>query len=156
MEAAKSGATEVMGLWDKLSGSSDAPLTKQEAFIATMLAVSAADGHISDEEIEDLISRFRRLRLFSGMNDDELIASTNRPFDLLRKGGPSELIRRASPALPKELRESAFAVAVDIAFSDGTVQDEEKQLIENLQREFGISDDLAMQTVNVMIMKNTA
>lgn len=144
-----------MGLFDKLSGRGDnRPLSKHEAFVATMLAVSAADGQISDEEVEDMVSRLRRVHLFSGMSDDDLVASTNRPFALLRKGGPGELIRSASPVLPNELRESAFAVAVDIAFSDGTVEDEEKQLIEDLQREFGIPDELAMQVVNVMIIKN--
>ena len=146
-----------MALWDKLTASgADAPLTKQESMVAVMLAIAAADGHISDEEIEDLIARLRRLRLFSGLTDDQLIAATNRPFDLLRKGGPDELIRAASPSLPQQLRESAFAIAVDLAFSDGSVADEEKQLIEKLQHELGISDEIATQTVNVMITKNSA
>jgi tellurite resistance protein len=146
-----------MALWDKLTNSGgEAPLTKQEGIVAVMLAIAAADGHISDEEIEDLISRLRRLQLFSGLTDDQLIAAANKPFDLLRKGGPDELIRSASPALPQQLRESAFAIAVDLAFSDGSVADEEKQLIEKLQHEFGISDEIATQTVNVMITKNSA
>lgn len=146
-----------MGLWDKVTtGGAEAPLSKQEAMVAVMLAISAADGNISDEEIEDLITRLRRLRLFSGLTDDQLIAATNRPFDLLRKGGPDELIRSACPALPQQLRESAFAIAVDLAFSDGSVADEEKQLIEKLQQDFGISDETAIQTINAMIMKNSA
>lgn len=146
-----------MGLWDKLPVSrADAPLNKQEAFFATMLAVSAADGNVADEELEDLVARLRRLRLFDGMDDDQLIASTNRPFDLLRRGGPTELIKAAAPALSEELRESAFATAVDLAFSDGTVEDGERDFIESLQREFGISDELATQSVNVTIIKNRA
>lgn len=144
-----------MGLFDKLSGGPDeGPLNKQEAFAAVMLAVSAADGNVSDEEVEDVVGRFTRMRLFSDMGTSQLTAMTGRLFRLLKKGGSEELIRRGAPVLPHDLRETAFAVAVDMAFSDGSVEEEEKRLIERLQQELGLADELAMQVVNVMIIKN--
>ena len=144
-----------MGLFDKLTGgSSDAPFNKQEGFAAIMLAVVAADGDISDEEIQDFNARASRMRLFASQSGAEFSQMIDRLFRILRKSGPQELAARGSQALSSELRETAFAVAVDMIFADGTVEDDEKTLVGNLQQQLGISDGLASQILDVMIIKH--
>lgn len=144
-----------MGLFDKLTGGgSDAPFNKQEGFAAIMLAVVAADGDISDEEIQDFNARANRMRLFADQTGSQFGQMIDRLFRILKKSGPQELAARGTAALTPELRETAFAVAVDMIFADGTVEDEEKALVGNLQQQLGVSDALASQILDVMVIKH--
>jgi uncharacterized tellurite resistance protein B-like protein len=144
-----------MGLFDKFTGGgSDAPLNKQEGFAAIMLAVMAADGDISDEEIEDYVSRLSRMRLFADMSSNQTSSMLDKLFKIKSKGGPDALVSRGVPALTPELKETAFAVAVDMIFADGSVEDAEKRLVEKLHSELGIADGLASQILDVMIIKH--
>ena len=144
-----------MGLFDKFTGGgSDAPFTKQEGFAAIMLAVIAADGDISDEEIKDFNARANRMKLFVDQNGSQFSQMIDKLFRILKKGGPKELITRGIVPLSPELRETAFAVSVDMIFADGSVEDEEKAVIEHLQSELGIPDAIASQILDVMVIKN--
>ena len=111
-----------MGLFDKLHSGGEPSFNKQEAFAAIMLGVVAADGNISDEEMQDMVARITRMRLFAEASSAQLTAIIERIFGVLRKAGAEELTRRAAPILSSELRETAFAVAVDMVFADGAVQ----------------------------------
>ena len=56
-----------MGLFDKVLGgrsSESNAFSKQEAFAAIMLATVAADGHISDEEVDGFYAVINRMKLF--------------------------------------------------------------------------------------------
>ncbi len=53
-----------------------------------------------------------------------------------------------------ELRESAFANAVDIVLSNGQVDTEEKEFIDDLKKKFEIDDQRAKTIVKVMVYKN--
>lgn len=144
-----------MGLFDRLTGgASDAPLNKQEAFAAIMLAIIAADGDISDEEVEDFGARVNRMQLFNNMSGRQFPDMINKLFRILKKSGVSELINKAVPALTPDLRETVFVVAVDMIFSDGIVENEEKAMIEKLHAQLEISDALVAQTLDVMLIKH--
>lgn len=145
-----------MGLFDRLTAgeSADAPFNRQEGFAAIMLAVVAADGDISDEEVQDFVTRVSRMKLFGGQPSADFNQMVEKLFRVLRKSGPLELIKRGAPALIPELRETAFAVTVDMIFADGVVEDDEKALVERLQGELDIADALAAQILDVMIIKH--
>lgn len=144
-----------MGLFDKFTGGGDdAAFTKEEGFAAIMLAVVAADGNVSDEEVQDFNARANRMKLFAPQSGAEFRQMIDKLFRILRKSGPKELTKRGASALPKELQETVFAVAVDMIFADGSVQDEEKALVETLQGELGISDALASKILDVMTIKH--
>lgn len=144
-----------MGLFDKLSGrSDDGALSKQEGFAGIMLAVVAADGHVSDEEADDFIARANRMKLLASQSAPEFKQMVDKLFRILNSKGSSELIRRSAQALPPELRETAFAVGMDMIFADGSVADAEKATIEKLQGELAVSDDLAGKILDVMLIKH--
>ena len=145
-----------MGLFDKLGAgaSDDAPFTKQEGFAAIMLAVVAADGHVSDEEVEDFVARSNRMKLLATQSGGEFRQMVDKLFRVLNQKGPSELIKRGAQALPSELRETAFAVSVDMIFADGNVDESEKTLIERMQSDLGVSDETAGKIVDVMMIKH--
>ena len=73
---------------------------------------------------------------------------------VLKKGGPEALVEKCAPVLPQRLRAPAFCNAVDIVLADGTVEDEEKELIEKLQTALEVDDDDAKKIIDVMIIKN--
>lgn len=146
-----------MGLFDKLVGgqsSQNVTLSPQEAFAGIMLVTVAADGHISDDEAQSFVTISNRMRLFQGQSADNFNVMIDRLQGLLRKHGAQFLLDKATESLPRELKETAFAVIADLIFADGSVEDEEKALLEGIQGALGIPDDLAMQIVQVISIKN--
>lgn len=144
-----------MGLFDKILGSSGpTKLSKPEAFAGVMLAVVAADGHISDEEGEAFMASINRMQMFREQSGAEHKAMMNKLFGVLKKQSAGELVKLAGAALSPALREAAFAAATDLVFVDGSVDDAEKAVLENIQRALEIPDELAEQIVRVMEIKN--
>lgn len=144
-----------MGLFDKiLGGSASAALSKPEAFAGVMLAAVAADGHISDEESAGFNATIERLRIFQAQSGGEHRAMMDKLFGILKRNGASQLLAQSARALPRELRQAAFAVVTDLIFADGSVEDEEKALLEQMQAALEIPEELAMQIVQVMGIKN--
>ncbi len=134
------------------SGSKD--VTKHEAFTGILLAAAAADGHISDEEARGLWTTIERMKLFGNFTPDKFQRMIDNLLKILKKGGPDLLVERCAPAVPEELRVTAFANACDIVLADGVVEPEEKELIEKLQNRLGVPGDDAMDIVKVMVIKN--
>lgn len=145
-----------MGLFDKiLGGASSATLSKPEAFAGVMLAAVAADGHISDEETAGFNATIAGLRVFQAQTGSEHRAMIDKLFGILKRNGASQLLAQSACALPPELRQAAFAVVADLIFSDGSVEDTERSLLEQMQEALEIPIDLALQIVQVMSIKNT-
>ncbi len=144
-----------MGLFDIFSGETNkTSFGPHEAFAGILLAAAAADGHIADEEARGLFSALSRMKLYSSFTEEKFQRMMDVLLRVLKKGGPEALIERAVPALPQRLRAPAFCNAVDIVLADGTVEDEEKELIEKLKTALEISDNDAQLIVKVMIIKN--
>lgn len=144
-----------MGLFDKvLGGGSSVALSKPEAFAGVMLAVVAADGNISDEESDAFLGAINRMQMFREQSDGDHKAMMNKLFGILRKSDPGDLVTRAAATLTSRLREAAFAAAADLVFVDGSVEDEERKILERIQRALEVPDELAQQIVRVMEIKN--
>jgi len=148
-----------MGLFDKLlgdQGSDTISLNPREAFAAILLAAAAADGNISEEEAESVISMSNRLQLFKNQSATDYNAMMGKLIGIHRTRGAALLVQTACSALPIDLRESVFAVTVDLLFADGTVAPEERKLLEGLQQVLEIPESQATKIVEVMITKNRA
>src|SRR4029077_8686651 len=101
-----------------------ARITHHEALIYTMVLVSAADREMPDIELETMSDMVAHLPVFRdfktrkigkiGGECAKLLAAENgldKAFKLIRKG------------LPKKLRETAYALACDVAAADGKVSE---------------------------------
>ena len=146
-----------MGLFDKMlggQGSQDVAFSLQEGVAGVLLTMVAADGHVSDEEAEELIAITNRMRVFSGQSAGEFNAMIDHLVGQLRKHGFESLLDRACRAIPDELRETVFAQAADLAFADGSVEEDERLLLEELQQQLGVPDQRALQIVQVLQIKN--
>ncbi len=145
-----------MGLFDKImggSGSSDT-LTKEEGFVAVLLCTIASDGEISNEELQALFTICGRTKLLGQQSPDRWRAMFKKITGQLQKHGLAKVLANACQVLPPELRETSFALAVDMVFADGSVEPGERKLIELMQKELQIADALALRIVEIMELKN--
>ena len=145
-----------MGLFDNLFGGakSGKELTKAEAFCGVLLSAVASDGHISDEEVRGLCTILGRMRLYDNWTNDKFNSMINRMLGMIKREGPEEVLGRCAPALPEDMRETAFANACDLLLADGGIEDAEREFLDSLQRKLEISGDQAISIVEVMVVKN--
>lgn len=106
-------------------------LSPQDALIATMIVVSAADSDMSDSELKEIGITVDLLPIFEGYDRDKIGGVAQAVADLLQdENGLETLIGLIKEATPDSLYETVYALACDIAAADGKVQIEEMRLLE--------------------------
>nr|WP_319397714.1 tellurite resistance TerB family protein [uncultured Carboxylicivirga sp.] len=147
-----------MGIFDKVFNqtelSAEKTFTKQEAFLATAVAIAGSDGYVSDEEWSNLVGYVRRIKLFSGCSDIDFNKMFDRLFTILKTKGPGALVQMAKPAMEEDLKLTAFCCAVDIALSDGILEEEEKDVLDQLMQVLEVPEATAISIIEVMLIKN--
>ncbi|MSQ25776.1 MAG: Tellurite resistance protein TerB [Dehalococcoidia bacterium] len=146
-----------MGLFDKAFGKKDEgplKLNEREAFSAVCVLAVAADGVIDDAEVRRIIVSLAEKRLFRGQRMEEMVRLLNDGAKNVQKRGAAAVIEAAKQALSAELRETAFVLSADLVLADGEVDDKEKKFLEDFQKALGISDELALKIIEVVVMKN--
>jgi tellurite resistance protein len=114
-------------------------LDHHRALIYTMVIVSAADSDIPDTELRIIGDIVGDLPVFRGFDRDELPRVLNDCTDLIgRENGLEETLKAIKTALPAKLRETAYAIACDLAAADGEATQEELRIIELIRRRLGI------------------
>jgi tellurite resistance protein len=145
-----------VGIFDSLFGGmeSSKKLNPQESFAGILLAASACDGHISDDEASNLTIAVGRMRLFQRVNEKEFASVMNKLVGVLKKKGADVLIDSCCDSLPKDLANAAFANACNIVLADGVVDQEEKDFIEKIRSKLNIEPSTAKTIAQVMVIKN--
>lgn len=145
-----------MDLFDEAFGSfaEQQPFGPREGFAGILLGASACDGHIADEEIRSLMTTLSRMRLYQHVPGNQFGSMMDRLLGVLKRGGPEKLLDVAAPAVPPELRETAFTNACDIVLADGIVEPDEKEFLNNLMARLEIAGDRALTIVRVMVVRN--
>jgi tellurite resistance protein len=114
-------------------------VTPQEALIYVMITMSAADRKIGDSELDRIAQSVRHMPVFMGYDMNNLAKTAESCGDLLSDGdGLEKLLELVAGALPRKLRETAYALAVDVAAADLKVADEEIRLLEMLRDALGL------------------
>ena len=125
-----------MSLFDDVLGDdgafSEAAFGPQEGFAGVLLCASACDGHIADEESQNLFLILSQRKLYKRMSSQQFNSMFDRLMGVLKKGGPEKLLDKCYPVVPPELHDTVFANAVDIVMADGTVDGEEKEFLDSL------------------------
>lgn len=144
-----------MGLFQifKAQSETKVAMNSMEAFAAICLVAIASDGYLSDSEEAEMNMRLSRMKLYQEKLG-QLDQIRNYLVENLKKHGPNELIQSAKAALPPQLTSTAFAIAADLVFSDGTVSVQERAFIDDLRRILEIPDDLAIKILEVITIKN--
>jgi tellurite resistance protein len=106
-------------------------ISHHDALIYTMVLVSAADNNMPDVELTSIGDAVLHLPVFRDFDRQNLPKATRACTELLQDGdGLDKALKAIKAALPEKLRETAYALACDVAAADGKVTQEEARLLE--------------------------
>jgi tellurite resistance protein len=109
------------------------PLNHHAALIYVMVTVSAVDRAMNDEELARIGEIVSNLPVFHDYDDEALVKTAEACGEILSAdGGLRQVLRLVREALPDKLRETAYAVALEVAAADRTVKPEEIRFLELL------------------------
>lgn len=111
-----------------------ATLNLHTALISTMVIVSAADREMTDRELFTIGEIVRTLPVFADYEEDHLPDDAAACVDMLNGDKKlDEIIRKIRAVLPKKIYDTAYALACDVAVSDGQLSQEELRMLEMLR-----------------------
>jgi tellurite resistance protein len=115
------------------------PLTPQDCLVAVMIAVAASDEDMRTAELVKIESTVNNLPIFAAYDLDRLRVMSQTVFDLFSvEDGLDALFGLIRDNLPEQLFETAYAIACDVAAADGSLNDRELRLLEEIRYELNI------------------
>lgn len=113
--------------------------SQQEALVYLMVILSASDRDMGDEELARIGAIVRTLPAFHGFEQARTLAVAQDCQLLLQEeAGFAGVLDLIAETLSPELRETAYALAVDIAAADLDIKLEEDRVLELVRRRFDI------------------
>jgi tellurite resistance protein len=109
------------------------------ALIYTMVIVSAADRDMTDAELStigDIVGHLPAFRAFDRHELPRVLEACTRLLN--REDGLEEAFAAIKAALPANLRETAYAIACDVAAADGEASQEELRILEMMRHRLDI------------------
>ena len=114
-------------------------LTPEDCLVAIMMAVSASDEVIPTAELVTIEAIVNHLPMFADYDADRIKVVSQTVFDLFAvEDGLDALFGLIRENLPENLYETAYALAVDVAASDGRAREAELRLLEEIRYELNI------------------
>ncbi|MBC6440265.1 MAG: tellurite resistance TerB family protein [Rhodospirillales bacterium] len=114
-------------------------LDHHAALIYTMVVVSAADGSMDDEELRTIGDIVRHLPAFRGFEEEQLPRIAEACASLLsEEDGFDTVITIIGENIPARLRETAYAIACDIAAANLEVDEGEMTVLQQIRWCLGI------------------
>ena len=109
------------------------PLNHHAALVYVMVTVSAVDRAMTDDELHRIGEIVSNLPIFADYDDNDLVKTAEACGEILSAdGGLQQVLRLVRGALPDKLRETAYAVALEVAAADRLVRPEEIRFLEML------------------------
>lgn len=146
-----------MSLFQQGSGelqASDIKLEPAEAFAAIALIAVAADDIITTSESQAITTLFSRMELFSKYSEEGMKEMTDKLLNIIKNKDIKPLFDAAVAALPKDLKETVFAVTTDLVLADSDLAEEEEELLNELYTALKISSEMADKIIDVISIKN--
>lgn len=114
----------------------------QEALVYLMVIMSASDREMSDDELARIGAIVRTLPVFRNFDQARTLDVAQQCQRLLQEdAGLNGLLVTIRESLSPELRETAYALAVDIAAADLAVGMEEARMLDIVRARFDIGPD---------------
>ncbi|MGD9538042.1 MAG: tellurite resistance TerB family protein [Alphaproteobacteria bacterium] len=124
---AKSGKSKA----GKTAGAEGMAVSHHAGLIYTMVLVSAADREMTDNEMASIGQDVLRLPIFRDFDQNRLPKVAAECAELLDSDeGLDTVLEFIARSLPDRLRETAYALACEIAAADGKVTPEESRILE--------------------------
>lgn len=116
-----------------------AAFSPQDALVAVMVGVSASDAPPTARELMSIQRMIDTLPVFVDYDRDRLQIVGRTVFDLFtEEDGLDALFGLVRDALPPSLRETAYALACDVAAADGHAFQAELRFLQELRHEMDV------------------
>jgi tellurite resistance protein len=117
-----------------------ATLSHHEALIYVMVTISAVDRAMSDEELSRIGQIVSNLPVFVDYDENGLVQTAQACGEVLAADdGLNKALGLIKRTLPSQLRETAYALAVEVAAADLQIQKEERRFLELLAENLEVS-----------------
>ena len=114
-------------------------LSPQDALVAIMLAVSAADGHVRTAELVQISNLIENLPAFADYDQVKLQEMGPLMLRLMNEDdGLDRLFELVRRFLPERLWETAYAFACDVAAADGRITVPEAEMLDAIREELSL------------------
>ncbi len=125
---------------------------EQEAAVAILFAsVLYQNKILKESEIEHLS---RMLVLSSKFKGSSLNDLTKKALSLQAIHGSKTIIEQSAPLIPENFRETLFAMTCEIMTADGTVNDQESELLAMLALYMGLSMEVMKMMLTTYLIRN--
>ncbi len=119
----------------------------QSALIYLMVIVSASEDEMTDNELRAMGEIVNQLPVFKDFDADELPrAATDCARLLADEDGLEQAFVLIADAVPARLRETAYALACEVAAADGSASQEELRILEIVRHRLDV-DRLAAAAI---------
>jgi tellurite resistance protein len=109
------------------------PLSHHAALVYVMVTISAVDRTMTDDELARIGEIVSNLPVFADFDAERLVKTAEDCGEILSaNGGLEQVLRLVHEAIPPKLRETAYAVALEVAAADRLVKPEEIRFLEML------------------------
>ena len=133
-----------------------ATLNPHSALIYVMVVVSAADARMSDAEMHAIGDSVRQLPAFVGFKDDKIIPVARECAAILQeREGLAAILGLVKEALTPSQRETAYALALDVALAEAPVLPEENRILQLLRTEFELDRLTAAALEKAAVVRHT-
>lgn len=118
---------------------SDAPISHSTALIYVMVLTAAADSDMVDVELDTIGQSVRRLPVFRDYDPTMIISNAQACAEILaEEEGLDTVLGLIKDSLADGLGDTAYALACDVAVSDGRLSQEELRLLEMIRHELDV------------------
>ncbi|WP_342640628.1 tellurite resistance TerB family protein [Rhodoligotrophos ferricapiens] len=120
-----------------------------QALIYVMVTMAAVDNRMGDAELKRIGSIVQRFPIFRDFDPDRLVLIAQEAAELLSTDGEDglrTLLALVKEALPERLKETAYALAVEVAAADMKLPKEEIRFLQILRDTLGL-DKLACAAI---------
>jgi tellurite resistance protein len=108
-------------------------LSHHDLLIYVMVTISAVDRTMNDQELARIGEIVSNLPVFADYDQEGLVKSAEACGEILSAdGGLEQVLSLVQERLPKKLRETAYAIALEVAAADHMVKPEEIRFLELL------------------------
>jgi len=109
-------------------------ISHHAGLIYTMVIISAADGRMTDAELKTMGEIVQKFPIFNDFSTDRLVTVAEECGEILAaEGGLDAVLGLIKESIPDKLRETAYAVAVEVATADEKLAQEELRILEFLR-----------------------
>lgn len=106
-------------------------INHHSALVYVMVTMAAVDGNISDVEMGKIGNIISVLPAFRDWSSEKLVPTSQECAAILQEDdGLDTVLGLVREALPNHMRETAYALAVEVAAADLHVEQEELRLLE--------------------------